>query len=182
MVSGSWTEKWGIPWLKGLFLSPSPKELQNRLFFLHKLLQNLPHKWTNAASLENPIVCGWDYHMLTLVEEISLTSSGYNLLTKLPAIDNMLLYFVSCGKQVNTAHPPPPLPKKYTKTLTPVKFLRFCFIVFLNQIPHSLVWCDFSSFICFFFSFFFHRPLIVIGGKPLPGAPSTSNPTPARCA
>ena len=46
--------------------------------------------------------------MLTLVEEISLTSSGYNLLTKLPAIDNMLLYFVSCGKQVNTAHPPPP--------------------------------------------------------------------------
>lgn len=181
MVSGSWTEKWGIPWLKGLFLSPSPKELQNILFFLHKLLQNLPHKWTNAASLENPIVCGWDYHMLTLVEEISLTSSGYNLLTKLPAIDNMLLYFVSCGKQVNTAHPPP-LPKKYTKTLTPVKFLRFCFIVFLNQIPHSLVWCDFSSFICFFFSFFFHRPLIVIGGKPLPGAPSTSNPTPARYA
>ena len=75
--------------------------------------------------------------MLTLVEQISLTSSGYNLLTKLPASDNMLLYFVSCGKQVNTAQPHPL--EKYTKNLTPVKFLGFCFIVFLNQIPHSLV-------------------------------------------
>lgn len=118
MVSGSWTEKWGIPWLKGFFLSPTPKELQNIHFFLHKLLQNLPHKWTNAASLENQIVCGWDYHMLTLVEEISLTSSGYNLLTKLSAIDNMLLYFVSCGKQVNTAHPTTP-PQEVYEDLNP---------------------------------------------------------------
>ena len=57
--------------------------------------------------------------MLTLVEEISLTSSGYNLLTKLPAIDNMLLYFVSCGKQVNTAHPSLPPPQEVYEDLNP---------------------------------------------------------------
>lgn len=56
--------------------------------------------------------------MLTLVEEITLTSSGYNLLTKLPAIDNMLLYFVSCGKQVNTAHPSTP-PQEVYEDLNP---------------------------------------------------------------
>ena len=57
--------------------------------------------------------------MLTLVEEISLTSSGYNLLTKLPAIDNMLLYFVSCGKQVNTTHPPLTPPQEVYEDLNP---------------------------------------------------------------